>query len=196
MAIFYFPEPDCVFIHIHKTGGASIRHGFFKGANEPVRFGAMPVEWQTKFSFAFVRNPFDRVISCWKMFTQGMEESVWEYPEDGQRSLTLKDSLKIAMDESVIYDARRKTFAEKLRHHAIPQTHPFNCLDQAKVIGRFERFEEDFARICEHIGIPPGPLPHMNRTSHGGYRDYFDRETRALVESYYAEDLERFDYAF
>lgn len=195
MSLFYFPDYDCVFIHIPKTAGFSIRDGFFEGKHDRVRFGAVPPEWAGKFKFTFVRNPYDRAVSCWKMFTSGMENTKWAYPEDGNPALTFKQFLEIARDDSILYDQRRRTFEEKLRHHAIPQTHPFNCLDQADFTGRFETLREDFAKVCARIGAT-GTLPHMNKTDHAGYRAYYDDETRQMVASIYAEDLERLGYSF
>ena len=78
MAIFLIREPRCVFIHIPKTGGASIRHGVFKGNVDGPKQGFIPENWKSLYKFAFVRNPYDRVISAWKMFSEGMEQSVWD----------------------------------------------------------------------------------------------------------------------
>ena len=126
MAAFLFPKAKCVLIHIPKNAGTSIRRGFFDGEYEGPVQGSIPEEWMQYFRFAFVRNPYDRLISAWKMFTKGMEESVWKYPEDGNPNLTLEHFLEIAMDESIPFDfPKRDKFEVKLRHHAIPQTHPF-----------------------------------------------------------------------
>lgn len=195
MAIFHFPDHDCVFIHLPKTGGASIRHGFFGGRYEGAVHGAMPDEWRDKFAFTFVRNPFDRAISCWKMFTGGMQRTNWPYPPDGNRALSSNEFLKIAADETILYDERRTTFEEKIRHHAIPQTHPFNCLRFADFTGRFETLDADFARVCHRIGTR-GRLPHRNATTHDEYRKYFDDETRMMAESLYREDLRELGYTF
>lgn len=196
MAAFLFPEAKCVLIHIPKNAGASIRRGFFNGKYEGPVQGSIPEEWMQYFRFTFVRNPYDRLISAWKMFTQGMEESVWKYPEDGNPNLTLEQFLEIAMDESIPFDLpKRDKFKVKLRHHAIPQTHPFNCVDHANFIGRFESIERDFKEICDQLNLT-GKLPHWNKTSRTDYRQYFNAATKQLASEYYAEDLSRFGYEF
>lgn len=196
MAAFFFPDAKCVLIHIPKNAGASIRRGFFKGKYEGPVQGSVPDEWMQYFRFAFVRNPYDRLISAWKMFTKGMDESVWKYPEDGNPDLTLKQFLDIATDESIPFNLPRRTqFEVKLRHHAIPQTHPFNCVDKANFIGRFESIEKDFKEICDHLGLE-GELPHWNKTSHTEYRQYYDETTKKIAAEFYAEDLSRFGYEF
>jgi len=83
----------------------------------------------------------------------------------------------------------------KLRHHAIPQTHPFNCLKYADFIGRFESLSADFRKVCDKIGAE-GTLPHMNVTQHDGYKQYYDDETRQIVELLYEGDIREFGYTF
>ena len=52
--------------------------------------------------------------------------------------MSLAAFLDIVEDESIAYGARRRTAEEKIRHHTIPQSHPFNCLQFADFVGRFE----------------------------------------------------------
>jgi hypothetical protein len=192
MSNFLIKEPRFVFIHIPRTGGTSIRKGVFAEVCSHPVFGYIPEEWKVLFSCAFIRNPFDRLVSAWKMFTEGTSEL------DGTRfpNLTLRDFMNIVIDESIVYDQRRKTIPERIRHHAIPQTHPFNCLDDAVFVGRYEAIDEDFAKICQTLGIEPVGLPRRHRTVREHYSFYFDLHTRALAEDYYAEDLAYGGYRF
>ena len=48
-------------------------------------------------------------------------------------------------------------------------------------VGRFENLREHFRRVCEILRVSP-ELPHLNRTRHGHYRDYYDQESRAIIE--------------
>lgn len=191
MSNFLLNSPRCVFIHIPKTAGTSIRQGFFRKNYQGPVFGSIPPEWQDEFSFAFVRNPYDRLISGWKMFTRGTEQLKEQFP-----NISLKDFLDIVMDENIIYDERRKTYEERIRHHMIPQTHPFNCLHLAKFVGRVENLNEDFRNICEIIGVDYKPLEKMHYSKRRNYSEYFDRETIKLTEAYYAEDLNNLKYQF
>ena len=147
------------------------------------------------FKYAFVRNPYDRVVSAWKMFADGMDNSVWELPED-ERGLTLKRFLEIATDESIAFDGKRETTGQKIRHHAIPQTHPFNCLEHADFVGRFEHLTRDFARVCERLEFECDDLPHWNRTDRvSDFMQYFDAETLRIVEQFYADDFAKLEYS-
>jgi hypothetical protein len=194
MAVFLIREPRSVFIHIPKTGGASIRHGFFRGNVEGPVQGYVPSEWQPLFKFAFVRDPYDRVISAWRMFAAGMQNSVWQHPPN-KSGISLKRFLQIATDERIPFNGHRDTTEEKIRHHAIPQTHPFNCLFAADFVGRFENLQPDFEQICRQLSIPSTELPHWNRTERiEDYQQYFDDEILAIIARFYAQDFETLGY--
>lgn len=196
MAAFYLPKVEAVFLHIPKTAGMSIRRGFFESKYEGPVQGYVPEEWMQYFKFAFVRNPFDRLVSAWKMFTAGVEESVWECPGGTRPDLTLSGFLQIASDDSIRYDGVRDEFEVELRHHSLPQTHPFYCLADADFVGRFEQLETDFQLICEQLGLTNAKLPHWNKTKRRDYREYFDEESRKLAEEFFAEDLKQLGYTF
>lgn len=194
MAVFLIPDPKAVFIHIPKTGGTSIRNGFFEGNVQGPKQGLVPDEWQEYFKFAFVRNPYDRLISAWRMFHSGMDQTHWQHPSDRQ-GISLPEFLDVVGDESIPFAGRRETTESKIRHHAIPQTHPFNCLEYADFVGRYENLQSDFEQVCLKLGIEPRRLPHWNRTDReASYMECFESETLARANELYQVDFELLGY--
>lgn len=188
MSNFRLKDPDCVLIHIPKTGGTSIRKGVWERRTSKPAFGHIPAEWAHLYKFAFVRHPLDRMISAWKMFTEGAKgDKGWKLPDDA-RPLTMEQFLDIVEDDTIIYDERRSTVEEKIRHHAIPQTHPFNCLQHADFVGRFERLDEDFNVVATHVGIA-ADLPKMHYTDHEQWQKYLSGRNLERAVHYYREDI-------
>jgi hypothetical protein len=193
MSIFLLKDPVCVLIHIPKTGGTSIRKGVWKKNYEGPAFWRVPDEWRGHFKFAFVRHPLDRLVSAYKMFSEGaIGDADWQLPAD-RRDLTFPEFIEIVLDETIIFDERRATFEEKIRHHTIPQTHPFNALADADFVGRYENLAQDFEVVARQVGVKP-PLPRMHYTLRGDWREFFSPEIEARCRRFYEEDFGRLGY--
>lgn len=183
MSNFLLKDPHCVLIHIPKTGGSTIRRGIWDGRYEGPAFGIIPQEWAGFFKFAFVRHPLDRLVSAWADFSQ-------------LRSFhgSIDDFIEIVVDDSIIYDERRSTQAEKIRHHTIPQTHPFNCLAGADFLGRYETYLEDLDAILKRVGMTPPPPPQMRKTRHEPWNAYLQGDALKRAVEYFEEDFTRLGY--
>ena len=126
------------------------------------------------YSFTFVRNPFDRLVS--------------EY-------FYLKNRLKLSDDikKELIYLAER-SLNGVMGNHCVSQYKFIN--NKINFIGKFENLQQDFNIVCDKIGIPQQQLLHINKSKHKHYTEYYDDETREIVAEKYAKDIEYFDYEF
>jgi chondroitin 4-sulfotransferase 11 len=188
-------ELGCVFVHVQKTGGESIERSLLDadpGAtvelpgvpawDDPLKrrhlFAADLREhlgaerWSRKFSFAFVRNPWERLVSWYEM-------TVTRPTNDFHRHVV----------------ATTGSFAEFV---ATCTTGPAakTAFNQVDYVGRFESLAADWAEVRGRLGIPPAPLAHDNRTEHRPYRELYDDVTREIVAERFARDVERFGYEF
>ncbi|HUF63625.1 MAG TPA: sulfotransferase family 2 domain-containing protein [Verrucomicrobiales bacterium] len=178
-----------LFVHINKTGGSSVE----KALN--LRFGHVTALeqrralgnrlWESKFSFAFVRNPWDRVVS---QFHYRRERD-----QTGLRSQEVTFRKWIGL----VFGDRNPLFLDKPRMF-MPQV-DWIADGQGNLmvdyVGRFERLEEDFGEVCRRIGRE-AILPHVKASNRRSHREYFDDETAGLVGRWYAADVERFGYQF
>ncbi len=189
-------------MHVPKTGGNSIRNLFFAGNYEGPWFGErLPEEWRDVFKFGFVRNPFDRVVSAWKMFTEGVHDSEWKLPKGFDHNLTLEDVLKLGLDPDAPfghprYNDLKLTPSSRFKNHILPQCHRYHGLQFVDFIGRFENLQADFDYAAQQIGLADSELPLSNWTERAHYREYFDAHTRKLAEVLYADDLKRYGYTY
>jgi hypothetical protein len=180
-----------VFLHIPKTGGTSIqaaldiqsyrnRRVLVKGARYSglVTFGHELLPYLIRagyvsgdlFTFAFVRNPYDRAVSLW---------AHWRREKAG-RDLSFAE------------------WCEQLdRQHwrvRFPQARWTDGL-WLDFLGRYECLQADMDRLCDELGIARQELPHLNAGDRGPCRDYYNPATMETVRRHYARDFRQFGYA-
>lgn len=192
-----------LFIHITKTAGTAIEEtieddscickrnqiddrerGYLAPLNhltlrEIIRGDFVPdQELEKFFKFAFVRNPWDRVISeCFCPHIQ----------------LIFLDCQDIA--------ERIKTvclFAEEgVGGHCLRQTEFIKPgIFSLDFIGRYENLEDNMEYVLKKIGLPDRTFTVRNKTERKHYREFYNTETRKLVEKTYEEEIEKFGYLF
>lgn len=143
---------ELAFVHVPKTGGRTIR-----GTNNLLIVPALQChltfaeryrrgETEGKFSFAFVRNPWERLHSWWRHAMH------W-------RSMTF--------EQYVLGHARTEHYVHMTRlftEHLIAQQEVWVEADEAKMdfIGRFENLQGDFNTVCRVAGAPALTLGHEN----------------------------------
>jgi Sulfotransferase family len=161
-------------------------------------------QFRSYFKFAFVRNPWDRIVSEYKY---------WGHP------------VKIDFKTYLFKRLPAPGWTDIYRH-VIPQ-HDFLYDESGRLlvdfVGRFETIQADFDRICERLSLPPRPLPRVNRSleqtwpssfrefrkwlrrtirtrerehTFPHYTDYYDDESREFVTRMYRRDIEAFNYVF
>ena len=178
-----------VFIHINKTGGTSIERALqlrserISACEKRARMGER--RWQRAFKFAFVRNPWDKVVSHYhyRAHTGRIALDAGPPPFNDWVRLSYRDHDPRYWDEPLMFASQHEWIADADGRIAID------------FIGRFERIDEDFAEVCRRAGVRAA-LPRVKTTSHADYRDFYDDESRAIVGRVFARDLELFDYRF
>lgn len=202
-----------LFIHIPRTGGQSIEHFLFPSynfnasENQSIMYG-----WNNKigwlnhmtcneiktygylsdnrykqyFKFAFVRNPWERLIS----------EYAWKFNDD------FSLFRQFCVD---ILEMNYKKWAGSYRDHLafmqhIKAQHEYIYDNSGNLeidfLGKYENFNRDFYNICEKTYLKYKEPHCINKSEHKYYTYYYDKQTKELVNRIYKDDIEIFNYNF
>jgi len=191
-----------------EDGGKILRvHKLFDKSRHQVdkkRFvnGLKNGRYRDHFKFAFVRNPWDRLVSCYSEKLVGEGRRPDTAPDLNPPGVERRFYLHMPFAEFV--EAVHRTPDEEANPHFRSQ-HLVVCRQgpkkriMADFVGRFERLNEDFAVVVERIGAPQLQLPHRlrspNRESRA-YADFYDDRLRRLVHERFRDDIEIFGYSF
>jgi hypothetical protein len=184
----------CIFIHIPKTAGSSMASALFGAASRHVPYfeyqRANPAKFRKYFKFAFVRNPWDRLVSTYFFLRAGglnAMDRAW-----AQNAIASFDTF----DDFVASWLTAENVASWV--HFLPQAHfVLNADGRVMVdfLGRFERLNDDFNAVARRLERHV-ELPSTNRGEHVPYADYYTPKTREIVARVYARDISAFGYGF
>lgn len=152
----------------------------------------MPAEiFDNYFKFAFVRNPFDWLVSIFFFFSQNEKEI---YHQFFKNLKGFDEFIEFLKEQSKTNFAGLKfgEYSFKSPQRDFLYDEQGNLL--VDYVGKLENINHDFAEICKIIGIPPVDLSHINKSSHKNYLQYYTPETKRLVYSLLKEDFETFQY--
>jgi chondroitin 4-sulfotransferase 11 len=180
------------FIHIPKCAGTSIEtylrnfEFYIKGHYHTTHRKLLENDkYKNYYKFSFVRNPYDKMVSEFKWYTDQSNEWNLRHCREYYR------------------DVDFKTFVNKFltlhpgdSYHLYSQYSILTPLKGIDFIGRLENLQEHFDIICDKIGIPQQQLPHENKSNHKHYTEYYDDETKEIVAEKYKKDIEYFGYKF
>lgn len=189
-----------IFIHIPKTGGSSIDKTFGMYGNnntidKNILFGndiqhytimdllnnrlISTEEYKEYFKFAFVRNPWDKMVS--EYFYRKRWDNI-------VKKMKFKDFitffLKFENDSGSHFRNQYEFISNK------------NDEIMVDYIGKYENLQNEINYICELIGAPPMALPMINNTRHLHYSYYYTKSTKNIVKERYKDDIKKFNYFF
>ena len=244
-------DEQVIFIHNPRAAGTSVRRALAHGkdpnltipwpGNVPTAWttnskhafaGTVRVEladsplvpdgaWETRFKFAVVRNPHERLVSLYGLFRRPTEPARQaKYLVDGKHPHKI-DKFILALNPSgVNLEAMRKVQKKRLCNLALGlgfkdwllgfceeyHWNPCRYLDSERPITRIQQVEWfggldkvfKFEELDElHDGLVergyPVPRPE-NQTDHAPWESYYDAETHDWVSEIFRDDIRRFGY--
>ncbi len=191
---------DVIFLHIPKTAGTSIRETLlfyppFRGINQydqhhttrQILYLIGKERWEACFTFCFVRNPWERLLSQHRYFVRkGVIDG-----KHREFEYWAKKKINNALENDPLKRQNRHFYPasdwmkDKHGHFIEPD-----------FIGRFEYVERDFSLICKQLNWNAS-LKQMNIAPQKiDFRKAYNDDLRVLVTLFFKEDIERFGYQF
>ena len=159
-----------------------------------------PEKYRDYFHFAFVRNPWDRLVSCWLnkiVQRESLEDARWLTRTAQTLSLDMSpEELRRLRDFPYFVDWIERHGLGEIEIHVRPQSALID-LNACDFLGRMERFEDDLAQVFERIGLPTANRTVRNQSSgRKPYQDYYTPELADRVGAMYSKDVQMFGYRF
>lgn len=197
MANIIYEKSKIVFVHLPKCGGSSIKHKRLFEERSAMYLGCVPDAKYNDFnSFTIVRNPYTRFASVYRMHKYGTSD----LPKS-KRIKSIDDLLDILYNEKIskgpvgkIMSFNPASDEEGVKHHAIAQTDPYNTLDYAKRIARFENYTDDLSKILKDFGVKFNKTKHHNMSLKKDIPLILKDKHLEMVNDYYAKDFEILGY--
>jgi len=201
-------DKKAIFVHVPKNAGTSItkalrRTGGFKSppydsVDHDFEMGWKDGEsrrlmraigedlWNECFRFAFVRNPWDRLVSGWQ-FTR----------QRGKHELSFAEYVKDLPSLDTSQEPEALERAISTHWHAMPQSDHLvvDGVVAVDFIGHVETLDEDWRAISERIGSDES-IPRANTSDRGEYRSYYTDDLLAIVDERFRLDVATFGYTF
>jgi hypothetical protein len=193
----------CIFIHIPKTAGNSIeRTCLFDDQRESTRENVgghlparkirdkYPDKYSDYFKFTVVRNPYDKLLSCYYYLKQA----------DNIRNEKL-----VRLKKKIIKSGNFHNFCRYVLHeeaniitHLKPQT-DFICDENGAVIvdyiAKLENLKNDVKIIENKLGVNLS-IHHRNPSVRFACSNYYNDNDVEIVSNVYCKDISMFGYKY
>ena len=160
-------------------------------------YGNLPSAYRSFYKFAFVRNPFDRLVSCYrdKIIFDGPNE-IYQRPYFSQYNYSIPPNISFRDFVNIIINIpdTRADRHFKSQHSILY----FRGKKMVDFIGKFENMKKDWQNLAQRYHFDT-QLARVHKTKkkagvHSDYRLYYTEELVQLVYKRYRDDIELFGY--
>lgn len=184
------PQPAFVWYRVAKCAtrsifGHFIQHKVAFTSTQSMQLHYAPLRFQSHFKFAFVRNPWDRLVSCWhnKVIDKPQKRIFGDRLEELQ---TFGNFVDYVAGQNL--DTCNKHYRLQCR---------LIDLNRVDFLGRLEQFPEDFRFVCDKLGLPGDEPRKVNVSARQrDYRAYYTDALAEKVAALYRRDITLFGYTF
>lgn len=138
-------------------------------------------DYEGYFKFAFVRNPWDRVVSCYcnKVLPKNHNAFQECFDKDFDYFVNFINKQDLHLTDPHI----------RLQSTLFP-------LNEVDFIGRFETYTQDLKYILSLFNLDHVPIDKKNFTNRQHYSTFYNEKTKNIIAKKYKLDIDNFDYFF
>lgn len=186
-----------VFIHVHRTGGASFGTFLMNTIPQKVRQISQHDNAKTVgkdffkqhegyFIFGFVRNPWDRILSWYLLLNK----------HKGLNQHELKTNFETFLHQNLL-PSQNTIFDNYLQLNQLDYfTDSMGKLHNS-YFAKFENYQKEVNLLTTRFNMSnPKPIPHLNKTFRRDYRTYYTTAGIKLVQDYCQKDIDCLGYRF
>ena len=161
--------------------------------DNPMVYARLPDKYASFCQFTFVRNPFDRLVSCYRNKVAQLRHD--ERLRYGKFSGSGAISSDVSFEEFVAIVCRVPDYLAN--HHFRSQVATVGK-KRPEFIGRFEKLSADWEQLAKQYDFPTA-LCHANSSKNlagfsADYRTYYTPDLAANVYRRYKKDFKTFGY--
>ena len=197
MSLYITGKKNITFVHIPKTAGTSILHWLEnnRGNSDQIKWEEHPKHStvlenrSNNFSFAVVRNPWDRMVS-WYFYLKVVAM------REGSGWLTLNNITTENFPKFDDWLLNLDNFKNPDGYWFTGLTEQHQWLDvPVDLLIRYEKLADGFTQI-QNIFKCDRPLPFLYVSGHSKYQSYYNTTTRKFVEQRFERDIDLYKYTF
>lgn len=178
--IWVSDEKNLIFYENPKAASSLIKFNLKKHIKDLKNLDKLKPFHKNYFKFGFVRNPWDRMLSNWIMFTktnmkQGQIERLM-----GKKNIKFDNFLELSQIH---------------RNHHWEEQNRFIPINKLDYLGRIKTINDDLKKISQIIQIKIS-RKKMNATKHKKHKNYYNQWGKDLVGKIYKKDIDIFNFNY
>lgn len=194
-----YEKQKVAYVDVTKVASTSIKKVFsdlnhlqkFSHQESNKTFGKATPPPADYFSFTFVRNPFERLVSTYtNKYTKSIYKGNVYYGY-------LFGFIKLEQDFAYFVKKVSQIPDRLSEVHFVSQTaivFDKKGKPRVKFIGKYENLTADWAKIQQQVAFHLPDLPHMNQSKKGDWRTFYTPELVEMVYKRYKNDVHNFGY--
>jgi len=190
-------ELQLIYLPIPKVANRSIKEVLADKTEKSGKLSAHKYDWDyislkktfesSYYSFAFVRNPLDRLVSCYmqKSSKRKLTMNFWKYGNAIWEGMSFEDFANFVCDTPDSLADRHF----KSQHHFLYQNNRLNV----DFLGKFENLVNDWEQVASRFELRQ--LNHSNKSEHKDWKHYYNKKLANKVANRYQKDIALFEYS-